>query len=67
MGCAGYAWVVGHHDYGFAEVLVYLDEVVHHALGVDGVQFACGLIRQQDGRVVRQRCGYGYALLFAAA
>ena len=61
---AGQLGVVGDHD--DEPVLRHFLQQVHDLDGRLGVQGACRLIGQQDGRIVHQRSGDGHALHLSA-
>ena len=49
-----------------APSLVQFAQQVHDGFAVGGIEVAGGLVRQQDGRLARQRPGDGDALLLTA-
>src|SRR5438552_4645023 len=59
--------VVGDNDDGLLEILVQSLEQIEDFLASLRIEFSCGLVREEQGRIVRQGDRNGDPLLLAAA
>src|SRR5688572_23729655 len=66
VGVGGKIFVVGNGDDGLAEFGSDLAEHIENYLGVVAVEVASGFVAHNDGGVVNEGAGDGYALLLSA-